>query len=88
MERSKGFLRYQIHHGKKKDSEYAYFCHAERISGIKCNNDIYLGKVINKEKVIFFNKEKGAYIYKLEEGYKDLNDLELAQINNQYKNKY
>jgi hypothetical protein len=54
MERSKGFLRYQIHHGKKKDSEYTYFYHSERISRTKYNNDTYLGKSIYKEKGIYF----------------------------------
>lgn len=62
-----GFIRYRVKCGK----EYAAFCKAERRDGCKTNNEINLGRVIDKEKGIFRNRERGLFMFSIEQGYSD-----------------
>jgi hypothetical protein len=54
---------------KTKGIEYASICTPARINGKKVNNPIYLGRVIDLKEGRFRNKEKGEFIYTLEDGY-------------------
>jgi hypothetical protein len=59
MQQSKGFFRYLIKNTYGKDTEYASLCHAKRVNGKKINDEIWLGRVIDKEKHIFYTKKDG-----------------------------
>jgi transposase len=76
VQHSKGFIRYQIRTDKKTNSEYGTFCHAERVDGVKKNNDKWLGRVIDKEKGIFFTKKNSYYKFSVIEGFIALKDDE------------
>ena len=62
-----GFIRYRVKCGK----EYASFCKAERRDGCKTNNEIHLGRVIDKEKGVFRNRERGLFTFSIDKGYGD-----------------
>jgi hypothetical protein len=57
MQAAKGFFRYQVRYTNGKNTEYAYYCHAKRVNGKKKNNETWLGRVIDKEKHIFYTKK-------------------------------
>lgn len=72
MSPSLGFIRYQTR-GK---SEYGTYCHAVRDNGKKTNNDQWLGKVINKEKGIFWNRSDGYYTFTIADGVSKISERE------------
>ena len=59
-----GYIRYETKNGK----EYASVYRARRIDGKKINEIEWLGKVIDKEKGVFHNRNKGTFQFTLEEG--------------------
>jgi hypothetical protein len=63
MSTSKGFIRYIMRNGV----ESGIYCLAKRIDGKKVNNDVFLGKVINKNKGIFY-KKKVFYKFTIDNG--------------------
>jgi hypothetical protein len=62
---SAGFIRYELRNG----NEYASFYIAKRVGGKKINEVEYLGKVIDKEKGVFFNRKKGTFTFTIDDGY-------------------
>jgi hypothetical protein len=60
-----GFIRYDNRSGKFYASHYI----AKRVDGKKVNEAVYLGLVIDKEKGIFKNRERGTYSFSLQNGY-------------------
>jgi transposase len=63
MESAQGFFRYQIKRHNENCHEYGYYCFAKRLNNKKINIETYLGKVINKDKNIFYTRKEGFYIY-------------------------
>jgi hypothetical protein len=63
MEPAQGFFRYQTKRHKEKNHEYGYYCFAKRINKKKKNEEKYLGKVIDKEKHIFYTRKEGFYTF-------------------------
>jgi hypothetical protein len=58
-----------IHYSGKY--RYGYLCTPARENGKKVNNPIYLGRVINEAEGRFRNKERGEYIFTLENGFSE-----------------
>jgi len=54
---------------KKNGVHYAEIYTPQRKDGKKINNPIYLGKVIDLEKGIFFNRKRGFFRYTLDSGF-------------------
>ena len=61
---AKGFIRYEM----KKGIEYASVYRAKRVGSKKTNDVEYLGRVIDKEKGIYKNRERGVFTFTLENG--------------------
>jgi hypothetical protein len=61
---TKGFIRYEIKNGV----EYASVYKARRVGAKKTNDIEYLGRVINKEKGIYKNRERGVFTFSLGNG--------------------
>jgi hypothetical protein len=75
MSRSKGFIKYQIRHGKRMNIENAEFCRAQRIGNKKKNNEVWLGRVIDKENNIFYTKTDGYYSFTVDNGKKEIDNI-------------
>jgi hypothetical protein len=77
-EKSKGFIRYttQVDGG----SEYGTYCRAERVGGNKTNNDVWLGRVVDKKKGVFYNRKQGYFLFSIDGGMVELTDEEQASI--------
>jgi hypothetical protein len=58
-----------IHCDTKNGIEYASVYTPARINGQKVNNPEYLGRVVDKSKGIYRNRERGIFRYTLENGY-------------------
>ncbi|MDR2457690.1 MAG: transposase [Clostridiales Family XIII bacterium] len=82
MAEANGFIRFQIRSKNNKNIEYATFCIPRWIDNKKSNIETWLGRVIDKEKGVFYTREKGYYIFTKENKYSSLSDDE---INNYYK---
>ena len=64
------FISYDIRNGV----EYAKLCISKRNGKTVSKSYIYLGKVVNKEKFIFFNKDRGLFHYNpVDNSYTSLN---------------
>jgi hypothetical protein len=62
-----GYLQLRTRNGQK----YGYFCVGQRSEDKKnvIKTELYLGKVIDEEHKIFYNKKHGNFMYDLEKGY-------------------
>lgn len=60
-----GFISFQIKNGNK----YARFCVAKYKDGRKYNEETSLGRVIDEEKGIFKNRERGLFTFSVDNGY-------------------
>ena len=60
-----GFIRYE----KKDSAEYAFVCRAKRVEGKKTNEVENLGRVIDRARGIYKNRQRGLFAYSLESGY-------------------
>ena len=58
-----------IHYRSIKGAVYASVCTPQKIKGKKDNQEQYLGRVIDKEKGIYRNRERGTFSYSLNHGY-------------------
>jgi transposase len=76
-----GFITYQIRTNNIPPIEYATFRIAKRVEGKKVNDNLWLGKVIDKEKGIFQNRKNGYYKFTIDEGITELDN----DIKEQYK---
>ena len=64
------FISYDIRNGV----EYAKLCISKRNGKTVSKSYIYLGKVVDKEKFIFFNKDRGLFNYNpVDNSYTSLN---------------
>ena len=61
-----GYIRYETKNGK----EYASVYRAKRVDGKKNNDVEWLGRVIDKEKGIYQNRNRGTYQFTIESGVK------------------
>jgi hypothetical protein len=69
MESGKGFIRFQKKRsGNDPDIEYGTYCVPQRVNGKKINNEIWLGRVIDKEKGIFYNKKDNYFTFTISTG--------------------
>jgi hypothetical protein len=59
MAKVQGFIQYQKRSNNNNASEYGTFCIAKRVNRKKINDKLWLGKVIDEENGIFFNKKNG-----------------------------
>jgi hypothetical protein len=57
---------------KKGPYTYADYCIAKRIEGKKINDKEYLGRVLDKDKGIFQSRERGKFIFSLDQGYQEI----------------
>jgi hypothetical protein len=80
MEISKGFIRYQQRSKRNKDILYASFCHAKREYGKKINNEIWLGRVIDKENGIYYTRKDGYYLFSVDNGKSNIKNNDLKEI--------
>jgi hypothetical protein len=64
---SKGFIRYEIKNG----IEYASVYKAKRVGSKKTNDIEWLGRVVDKEKGIYKNRDRGTFSFSLESGITD-----------------
>lgn len=62
---AKSFIRCQ----NIKGTLYASICTPRKVNGKKDNQEQYLGRVIDKEKGIYQNKERGMFKFSLENGF-------------------
>ena len=58
-----------IHYRNIKGALYASVCTPRKIQGKKDNQEQYLGRVIDKEKGIYRNKERGTFLFSLKNGF-------------------
>ena len=58
-----------IYYRNIKGAVYASVCTPKKIKGKKDNQEQYLGRVIDKEKGIYRNRERGTFSYSLNHGY-------------------
>ena len=63
-----GFVRYQ----EKNGVEYASFIIGKRVGGKKVNDTTNLGRVVDKERMIFKNRKQGTFTFNPEIGVKPL----------------
>ncbi|MGE4585218.1 MAG: transposase [Sphaerochaeta sp.] len=61
------FIRYE----QKNGAEYASVCLPMRVDGRKVNETENLGRVLDKQRGIFKNRERGVFRYTLEAGYEE-----------------
>jgi hypothetical protein len=76
-----GFIRYQKRSPKADGPEYAIYCpkcHGHINPDKRVDNDVWLGKVIDKEKGIFYNKKRGIFGFTIESNYFILSDEDIA----------
>jgi hypothetical protein len=79
-----GFIRYQIRSKKTDGAEYATYCpqcHGNKKQEKIVDKDIWLGKVIDKEKGVFYNSKQGLFGYKIGIGNITLSDSEIEMYN-------
>jgi hypothetical protein len=57
-----------LHIYTKNGLEYGSIYTPNRINGVKDNNPLYLGRIVDKERFIFKNKKIGIFHYSLETG--------------------
>jgi hypothetical protein len=84
MEKSNGFIRYQQRSKRNKDILYASFCHAKRENGKKINDEIWLGRVIDKEKGIYYTRKDGYYLFSVANGKSNIDNNDLKIIEESY----
>jgi hypothetical protein len=72
-----GFIRYV----NKKSGEFALHYRSLRVGEKIKNQIIYLGKVIDKEKGIYFSREKGTFTYSIDTGFSNSNKYYTKNIN-------
>lgn len=58
-----------IHYSPRESGEYAYVYTPRKVKGKKVNDPQYIGRVIDKEKGIFRNREQGYFTFSLEKGF-------------------
>jgi transposase len=75
---SLGFIRYYAKGKKIPQVQYGTFCHAERRKNRnKTNNDVWLGKVIDKELGIFYNKARKYFKFTIKNKFESLTSSEI-----------
>jgi hypothetical protein len=75
---SLGFIRYYAKGKKIPQVQYGIFCRAERKKNRnKTNNDIWLGKVIDKELGIFYNKKRNFFKFTVKNKFESLTSSEM-----------
>ena len=57
-----------IHYRNIKGALYASVCTPRKINGKKDNQEQYLGRMVDKDKGIFRNKERGFFQFTLKNG--------------------
>jgi len=67
---SKGFISYE----NKNNVLYATYCIAKRTGKIKTNDTKYLGRVIDKERGVYKNRERGMFTFNLDNGFGNADD--------------
>jgi hypothetical protein len=75
-----GFVRYQSRSTKKDANLYGIYCplcHGNPNKDKKIEKDIWLGKVIDKDKGIFYNKSRKIFNFSTDTGFQDLSPSEL-----------
>jgi hypothetical protein len=61
-----------IHVGPPKNgARYAEIYTPQRVNGKKVNNPVYLGRVIDLDNGIFYNRKRGYFRYTIESGFED-----------------
>ena len=66
-----GFIRVQ----KRKGRLYASFVVGKRVNGKKINETTNLGKVIDLERGVFQNRERGKFTFTVQDGFTNLPDI-------------
>lgn len=79
MPEAKTFIRLQNRNPKRPELTYATLCTPQRVDGRKINNEQWLGRVIDQENNIFFNKKDGYYQLKNNNIIESLSDTEFLR---------
>jgi hypothetical protein len=91
--KAKGFIRVQTRSDKDNPAEYATYCpscHGYSSKDKRTEKDIWLGKILDKEKGVYYNRNRGVFGFTVESGFYSLMESEMA-MHNQYidiKSKY
>lgn len=75
ISKAKGFIRYQIKGTEK--TEYASFVIPQWVNKKKVNKELYLGRLINKQSRIFFNRKNGYFKFDTNNQIIELTDNEI-----------
>jgi hypothetical protein len=78
----KGFIRYQIRSDKNEPNEYATYCpkcHGHPNPDKVVEKDIWLGKVLDKDKGVFYTRKEGVRGFNIDDGFFSLtpSDIEI-----------
>jgi hypothetical protein len=79
MADKKTFIRYQKRNPNHNDIEYGTLCTPQRKDKIKVNNEVWLGRVIDKDNRIFFKRDIGYYQLTPENEFRELIGEELQR---------
>ncbi|MDR1395559.1 MAG: hypothetical protein LBK52_05270 [Deltaproteobacteria bacterium] len=77
MDPSQGYIRYNK---ATSEREYAALCFFQEADGLKFTQEVWLGRVIDKEKNIFFNKKDGFITLSSEYEKIKLSDSEITTL--------
>ncbi|MDR2437629.1 MAG: transposase [Endomicrobium sp.] len=75
-----GFIRYQSRSKRPDGSEYAIYCppcHGNPNPEKRIDKDIWLGKVLDKEKGVYYNTKQGPFVFNIESGFQTLSTSEI-----------
>jgi transposase len=87
--RATGFIRYQTRSNKETPSLYGTFCpssHGSKRVKTEADKDRWLGKVIDKERGIFYNRNDGFFRFTVESGYTKLSKPDCEMLSKAEKN--
>ncbi|MDR0620859.1 MAG: hypothetical protein LBJ61_03160 [Deltaproteobacteria bacterium] len=80
----KGFVRIRAKRGGKADgTHYGIYCRTQMEDVRKINNEVWLGKVIDKDNNVFYNGKDGYFRFDINNGKRFLSDQTMAPTNTQ-----
>ena len=73
-------MKSHLHIRRKKGINYGEIYTAQRKDGKKVKAPVYLGKVIDLEKNIYYSKKRGYFKYTIENGLKQANEISILDF--------
>ena len=78
MSTAKPFIRVETRDKNKSDIRYAAYCTPEWVNNRKTNNEVWLGRIIDQDNGIFYNRKNGYYKFTIEDQFADLTEQEIS----------